>query len=86
MIVIGTVIEGYKIYGMCGRYCIAVSTTAPSPYAVWNISDDWSDVYNGRYFNDQMDAEWEFASLCFPWFQDNVNINYIEDEEAETAE
>ena len=33
-------------------------------------------VHTGRYFSNQMDAEWEFASLAFSWFQDNVSINF----------
>lgn len=79
---IGTVICGYAIYGICEKYCIArnISPRTVDSWVVWTIDCDKKGVRTGRYFSDQMDAEWEFASLCFSWFQDNVNINYIKDE------
>ncbi len=84
MIQIGTVISGFKIYGICGEHCIAESIPHREiePFVVWTIDSDGNGVHTGRYFSDRMDAEWEFASLAFPWFQDNVNINF----KAETAE
>lgn len=86
MIKIGTVIAGFEVYGICGRYCIAKSTSQETEalYSVWTIDDKMNLVHADKFFIDQMDAEWEFASLLFPWFQDNVNINMIEDQYAET--
>lgn len=80
---IGTVIGGYKIYGICGKYCIAtnIESRTQDSWVVWSIDFDGNGVYNGRYFSDKMEAEWEFASYAFPWFQDNVNINVLEDED-----
>lgn len=84
MIQIGTIIQGYKVYGICNKYCIArnISPRTADSWVVWTIDDDKKGVCIGRYFSDKMDAEWEFASLVFPWFQDNVHINFT----AETAE
>lgn len=84
MVQIGTVIQGYKVYGICNKYCIArnISPRTADSWVVWTIDNDKKGVHTGRYFSNQMDAEWEFLSLAFPWFQDNVNINFT----AETAE
>lgn len=78
MIQIGSIIAGYKVYGICGEYCIArnIAPRTTDSFAVWKI--DKCETHAGRYFTDQMDAEWEFASYAFPWFQDNVNINFID--------
>ena len=35
----------------------------------------------GAYFSDQMDAECEYASRCFPWFSDNVLFTANEDDD-----
>ena len=79
MVQIGKVISGYKIYGIYGGYCIArnVAPRTADSWVVWTIDYDKTGVHTGRYFSDKTDAEWEFASLAFPWFQDNVNINFI---------
>jgi len=85
-VTIGTVIGGYRIYGICGEYCIAenIAPRTADSFVVWTIDNDKNGVHTGRYYGDKMDAEWEFASSCFPWFQDNVNINITEDECTET--
>lgn len=81
IIQIGTVIQGYKVYGVCNKYCIAqnISPRTADSWVVWTIDNDKKGVHTGRYFSNRMDAEWEFASLIFPWFQDNVNINFIDE-------
>lgn len=81
MVKIGTIIGGFEVYGICGRYCIAKSTSQKTEalYVVWTIDTEMNLVHTSKCFTDQMDAEWEFASLAFPWFQDNVNINFEED-------
>ena len=78
MIQIGTVIQGYKVYGICDKYCIArnISPRTAGSWVVWTIDNNQKGVHTGRYFSNQMDAEWEFASLAFQWFQDNVSINF----------
>ncbi len=70
MVGIGTVIAGVEIYGICQGYCIA-RNVSPSNANIWivcNIGEDGDSLQFKRYFSNQMDAEWEFASLAFPWF------------------
>lgn len=78
MIEIYSIIKGYKIYGVCGNYCIARSVTprASDLFVIWKIHKNKSGVHSGRYFSHQMDAELEFERLT------NMRINYS----AETAE
>jgi len=73
---VGTVIQNRKIYAMNDNYCIAESITDYEEYVVWNIDHDRCGVNSGRYFKDKMDAELEFASLCFEWIQDNLIIDF----------
>lgn len=81
MINIGSLISNYVVVAVAGSYVLAANGAAPSPYAVWTLDSDGDGVHNGRYFTDRMDAEWEFCSLAFEWFQDNVIISDEEDEE-----
>ena len=80
MINIGSLISNYVVVAVAGSYVLAANGAAPSPYAVWTLDSDGDGVHNGRYFTDRMDAEWEFCSLAFEWFQDNVLVC---DEESE---
>ena len=50
-------------------------------FVVWHIDEDGKGVWGGAYFPDQMDAEWEYASRCFPWFSDNVLFTANEDDD-----
>lgn len=86
MISIGTEIEGYKLIAMANGYVIGHSSTAPSPYAVWQIDDDGKGVCCGHYFTDHEEAEWDFCARAFEWFEDNVNIHMIEDDEGDLCE
>ena len=79
MINIGTRINNYIVTAIANGYALAMNNTAPEPFVVWNIDADGCGVHTGRYFNDSMEAEWEFCGLAFEWFQDNVIINYEED-------
>lgn len=81
MIEIGQVIANREVYSIHeNSYCIAKSVVpSPEPFTVWNIDVDGEGVHTGRYFKEKMDAEWCYAGLCFPWFEDNVHINMIED-------
>ncbi|MBQ8171799.1 MAG: hypothetical protein IJZ95_07430 [Oscillospiraceae bacterium] len=81
MINIGTRINGYMIIAAANGYVLGINTAAPDPFVVWTVDNDGNGVHTGRYFNDSMDAEWEFCSLAFEWFQDNVLISDEEDEE-----
>lgn len=83
MINIGTRINGYIIIAAANGYVLAANSAAPSRFVVWTVDDDGHGVHTGRYFNDRMDAEWEFCGLAFEWFQDNVLISYEEDAEFE---
>lgn len=78
---IGIVIQGYAIIAIANGYAMGKSPTAPSPYAVWQVDDDQQGVCCGHYFVDREEAEWDFCARAFEWFEDNVNINIIEDGE-----
>ena len=41
MIQIGTVIQGYKVYGICDKYCIArnISPRTADSWVVWTIDN-----------------------------------------------
>ena len=48
MIQIGTVIQGYKVYGICDKYCIArnISPRTADSWVVWTINNNQKgDVY-----------------------------------------
>lgn len=82
MIVIGiTQIQSYVLIAEANGYVMGKSPTAPSPYAVWQVDDDGEGVSCGHYFVDREEAEWDFCARAFEWFEDNVNINIIEDGE-----
>ena len=79
---IGTVISGHLVYGVhANTYCIASPIAQDGEYVVWNIDDNGTGVWGGLYYSKQMDAEWAYASKCFPWFQDNAIIALDEDED-----
>ena len=50
-------------------------------HLIYAIDEDGKGVWGGAYFSDQMDAEWEYASRCFPWFSDNVLFTANEDDD-----
>ncbi|HNX63658.1 MAG TPA: hypothetical protein PKI60_00525 [Oscillospiraceae bacterium] len=80
MIKIGSIVSNRVILAMTHKFVLAQCIEeSPEPFTVWRLYDDMSGVHSGSYFKDKMDAEWEFCSLAFPWFQDNVNIQ--DDEE-----
>ena len=56
MIQIGTVIQGYKVYGICDKYCIArnISPRTADSWVVWTINNNQKGVHTGRYFSNQM--------------------------------
>ncbi len=78
---VGIIIQGYEINALANGYVLAKSPTAPNPYVVWQIDDDGAGVCCGHYFNDREEAEWDFCARAFEWFEDNVNIHMIEDDE-----
>ncbi len=78
---IGSVIQGYVITAMAGGYVMGESPRAPSPYVVWQVDDDGAGVCCGHYFNDREEAEWDFCARAFEWFEDNVNVHMIEDDQ-----
>lgn len=77
----GDMIYGYTVLAVANGIALAHSQSAPDPYVVWHIDADGQCVYGGRYTADAEDAEWDFCAKAFPWFEDNVNINMIEDED-----
>lgn len=83
---IGSVIQGYAITAIAGGYAIGKSPTAPSAYVVWQIDADGAGVCCGHYFNDREEAEWDFCARAFEWFEDNVNVHIIEDDEEHTCD
>ncbi len=86
---VGTIISGHIVYAVhAGVYCIASPIDQDGDYVVWHIDDNGNGVWGGSYYSDQMDAEWAYASKCFPWFEDNVIVSSdeYEDEIDETFE
>ena len=82
---VGTVISNHVVYNVhANAYCIASPIDQNGDYVIWHIDDSGEGVWGGLYFEDQMDAEWAYASKCFPWFEDNVTIPLDEDEDDET--
>ncbi len=80
---IGFKVQSYIIIAAANGYAMGHSLTALSPYAVWQIDDDEKGFCCGHYFNDREEAEWDFCARAFEWFEDNVNIHMIEDEDCE---
>ena len=72
-------IQSYAIIASGNGYVMGKSPTAPPPYAVWKVDDDGKGVCIGHYFIDREEAEWDFCARAFEWFEDNVNIHMIED-------
>lgn len=84
---VGTIISGHIVYAVhANKYCIASPINQDGDYVVWHIDDDGNGVWGGSYYTYQMDAEWAYASKCFPWFEDNVIVSSDEDEIDETFE
>lgn len=76
MLKIGNIIANRKIIAITNQFVLAECIEdSPEPYTVWRLDYDMNGVHSGRYFKEKMDAEWEFCSLVFPWFQDNVVIS-----------
>lgn len=76
-------VQSYTIIAFTNGYAMGHSATASSPYAVWKVDDDGKGVSIGHYFNDREEAEWDFCARAFEWFEDNVNIHMIEDDDLE---
>ncbi len=78
-------IQSYVIISAANGYVLGRSFSAPSPYAVWKVDDDGKGVSCGHYFVDREEAEWDFCARAFEWFEDNMYIHMIEDENRESA-
>lgn len=78
---LGFKVQSYEIIAVANDYVMGHSTTAPSPYAVWQIDDDGKGVCCGHYFVDREEAEWDFCARAFEWFEDNMYIHVIEDKQ-----
>lgn len=74
-----TMIQSYTIIAEANGIAMGKSSTAPSPYAVWQVDNDGKGVSCGHYFVDREEAEWDLCARAFEWFEDNVNIHMIED-------
>ncbi|MDO5558099.1 MAG: hypothetical protein Q4F95_00710 [Oscillospiraceae bacterium] len=61
---IGSDIQGYVIYGICKKHCIA-KRNKTDEYVVWTIDSDRKGVHWGRYFTDINEAEKHFCEVCF---------------------
>lgn len=77
------IIQGYTVLMVANGMILAHSRTAPDPYVVWHTAENGNDVYDGKYLPNKEDAEWDFCTKAFPWFEDNAPINIIEDNAAE---
>ncbi|MDE7362858.1 MAG: hypothetical protein K2N38_13095 [Oscillospiraceae bacterium] len=80
---IGVTIQSYMIIAVANGYVMGKSPAAPQPYAVWKVDDDGKGVSIGHYFVDREEAEWDFCARAFEWFEDNVNIHMVEDDESD---
>lgn len=71
---IGDIVAGFKIYGICGNYCIAKGTSpgVSELYVVWKIDSERNVLYTDKYFENRDEAEQKFANCIFPWFKTNV--------------
>lgn len=76
-------VQSYTIIAFTNGYAMGHSATASNSYVVWKVDDDGNGVSCGHYFNDREEAEWDFCARAFEWFEDNVNIHMIEDEDCE---
>lgn len=77
------IIQGYTVLMVANGIVLAHSETAPDPYVVWHTAENGNDVYGGKYLPNKEDAEWDFCTKAFLWFEDNAPINVIEDNAAE---
>ena len=76
---IGSIVEGYTVFGVWNNYCIAVSDSSSNcisvnnsvsqKYAVMRIARDGFAVTTQRYFDDRIEAEKNFSELAM---SDNV--------------
>lgn len=76
-----TMIQGYTIIAVANGFAMGKSPTAPSPYAVWQVDNDGKGVSCGHYFVDREEAEWDFCARAFEWFEDNMYIHMIDNNE-----
>lgn len=76
-----TQIQSYTIIAEANGIAMGKSSTAPSPYAVWQVDNDYNDACNSHYFVDREEAEWDFCARAFEWFEDNVYVHMLEDGE-----
>lgn len=76
-----TIIANHVVVAISEKAVLAVNfhPEAPEPYVCWLIGADGT-VHTGRYFTDRMEAEWCFAARSFEWFEDNAQINMIDQE------
>lgn len=62
---IGSVYNGYRVFGIYNGYCIATNKKAPEPYVVWKIDDDECGVWGGSYCKTREEANQLFAKCAF---------------------
>lgn len=58
---IGSIVQGYTVFGVWNDCCIAVNPNAPEPFVVWSIDRDGFGVNSGRYFTTIEEAQQCFA-------------------------
>lgn len=58
---IGSVEDGYTVFGIWNNYCIAIKNIGS--YAVMKIGADGFDIIWSKHFNDRIEAE-KFFSEC----------------------
>ena len=81
---IGDEVQSYAIIAIANGYVMGKSPTAPSPYGVWKLDNNGEGVCCGHYFVDREEAEWDFCARAFDWFEDNMYINVIENNDHES--
>lgn len=83
---IGYRVQSYVIIAIANGYVMGKSPTAPSPYVVWKLDSDGEGVCCGHYFVDREEAEWDLCARAFDWFEDNMYIHVIENDNQESGQ
>lgn len=80
---IGSVIQGYAVISIYGQeHCLAENKISGS-YVVWNIDASRCGVNSGYYCRSREEAERNYFSRCFRWFnepEEDYDMWSLEDE------
>lgn len=83
---VGLMSQCYTVIAEANGFAMGKSDTAPSPYVVWRVGAERMGVCSNHYFNDREEAEWDFCARAFEWFEDNMYIHMIENNDQPLAD